>query len=92
MLNACGCDCGDCPQYKDSCDGCAEIKGRVYWAPYVGGEVCPIYGCCAGKGYVHCGACGELPCKIYFDTRDPSVSEEQHEAGVYERAEKLRGL
>ncbi len=65
---------------------------RVYWAPYVGGEVCPIYGCCAGKGYAHCGACEALPCRIYFETRDPSMSEAEHEAGVYERAERLRGL
>ncbi len=92
MINPCGCDCGGCPQYKASCGGCAEIKGKVYWAPYVGGEVCPIYGCCAGKGYAHCGACGDLPCQIYFDTRDPSMSEAEHEAGVYERAERLRGL
>jgi hypothetical protein len=92
MLTACGCDCKDCKEYKQSCDGCAEIKGRVFWAPYVGGEVCPIYGCSDGKGFAHCGECDALPCKIYFDTRDPSMTQEEHEASIHERAERLRGM
>jgi len=92
MITACGCDCEDCREYKKSCDGCAEIKGRVFWAPYMGDEVCPIYGCCDGKEFSHCGECDALPCKIHFDTRDPSVTKEEHEAGVHERAVRLRGL
>lgn len=92
MLTVCGCDCKYCKQYKDTCGGCTQIKGRVYWAPYIGSEVCPIYGCCENKGHDHCGTCADLPCPIYFDTRDPSMSEEEHEAGVHERAERLRGL
>ncbi len=92
MINVCGSHCEDCEQYKTDCGGCAESKGRVYWTPYVGSEVCPMYGCCAGKGYAHCGACEALPCRIYFDTRDPSISEEEQQADVRTRAEKLRGL
>ncbi len=51
----------------------------MYWAAFVGGEGCPIYGCCESKGYKHCGECGALPCRIYYKTRDPSVSEAEHE-------------
>lgn len=92
MLTACGCDCEDCQEYKDSCAGCAEIKGRVFWAPYVGGEVCPIFSCCDRKGFENCGECDALPCHIYFDTRDPSMTQEEHEEGVRGQVKRLRGM
>ena len=91
MLSPCGVDCTQCSSYRDTCAGCREIKGKVYWAGYVGAEVCPMYGCCINeKKMNHCGECAELPCRLYFDTRDPSVSEEEHEAGIRLRADTLK--
>ncbi len=92
MINPCGCDCADCSQFRDTCEGCREITGKVYWAAYVGSDVCPIYSCCSGNGYDHCGQCGDLPCHIYFDTQDPGMTKEQHEADVKARTARLKAI
>jgi len=34
----------------------------------------------------------DLPCQIYFDWRDPSVSEEDHAKGVQERVKQLKSM
>jgi hypothetical protein len=50
-----------------------------------------MYGCCINeKKMNHCGECAELPCRRYYDTRDPSVSEEEHETGIRLRVEILK--
>jgi hypothetical protein len=33
-----------------------------------------------------------LPCKIYSDTRDPAMTEEQHLEGIKKRVNTLKGL
>jgi len=41
-----------------NCSGCVQIK-KPFW-----GEVCPVKGCCEGKGLDHCGVCGDFPCDL----------------------------
>lgn len=91
MFSPCGTNCETCYDYRTNCPGCRKAEGKVYWAPYTGLDVCPIYHCCAMKsGYANCGQCSKLPCQLYYDTRDPSVSQEAHEADILLRVSHLK--
>lgn len=91
MISLCGVNCGECEYLEQQCGGCAAIGGKVFWAHYTGSDTCPIYSCCVDKkGFAHCGECGELPCQIYFDTRDPNVSEEEHRKHVNQHVAVLK--
>lgn len=92
-LSPCGTTCPDCPSYeKSECAGCSSIQGKVYWAPYVSATVCPVYNCVVNeKKLPHCGKCQDLPCKMWYDLKDPSYTDEQHEKSIRDRVERLRG-
>lgn len=89
----CGVDCSTCKEFKQTCEGCSQIEGRVFGASYMELDTCPMYQCCVHEKHLeHCGQCSELPCEIYFETRDPEMSEEQHLAGIKRRVDVLRSL
>lgn len=93
MVCVCGVNCGECGEYGKTCEGCAVISGKVFWAGYMGSDICPIYDCCVGKrGLSHCGGCEELPCQIYFDTKDPRISDEEHRTGIERRVAALKKM
>lgn len=93
MVSLCGANCDDCAEYGETCEGCAAIAGKVFWAGYMGSDICPIYDCCtAKKGLRHCGECGELPCQLYFATKDPRLSDEEHRMGVERRVAALKKM
>jgi len=55
--------------------------------------VCPIYDCVVNeKKLENCGVCSEIPCKTWQDLKDPSYTDEQHEASIKTRVENLRKL
>lgn len=88
-LSCCGADCAACPLRGKACQGCNEASGRVFHAPE--GKACPIYACCVGKRRnATCASCGELPCAIWRQTRDPNLSDEAFEASIQTRVENLR--
>jgi len=37
-------------------------------------------------------ACPEIPCKTWWDLKDPSYTDEQHEASIRDRVKNLRKL
>jgi hypothetical protein len=91
MITVCGADCTKCPAYQDTCDGCQKIQGKVSWAALVGTDTCPIYKCVVSdKKLSHCGKCGQLPCNLYYDLKDPQLSEEEHLAGIKMRVDCLK--
>jgi len=91
MLSICGVNCStDCRAYQTECDGCNQVQGRVSWAAYYGSECCPIYDCARHKGLTSCQACGKAPCQIWYDTRNPSVSDTEFEADIASRLHNLR--
>ncbi len=93
MISICGAICNECKEYKTTCKGCNEMKGKVYWAPFVGADTCPMYDCCIQKKSLpHCGKCSQLPCKLYYDTQDPSVNYEEHKKGIMKRTKILKKL
>lgn len=91
-LEACGVDCSTCVHFERSeCPGCSVVEGRVWWASYVSATVCPICRCARNeKGFQDCGPCADLPCGLWWELKDPSYTDEQHEAGVRARVENLR--
>ncbi len=55
----CGLHCTDC-KWKDShnCGGCIETNGNPFHGK------CPVASCCGDKGFMHCGECPDIPCKL----------------------------
>jgi len=90
-LSPCGMDCTGCP-LKEQCGGtCHELKGAPFYVKDFGLEVCPIYECAVTKkGYTTCGECAEMPCQIFYDWKDPEMSEQEHLQSVRDRVETLK--
>lgn len=92
-LSICGNDCSKCSGFGSVCKGCNAIRGKVFWAGYIERETCPTYHCCIHeKQLKHCGQCKELPCRNYFETRDPAIPEKEHFREIEERVYLLKGL
>jgi len=90
-LSACGVDCEKCP-LKDQCGGnCHAVKGVPFFLKDFGVEVCPLYDCAVNKkGLKTCAECAELPCQLFYDWKDPSMSDEEHLKSVEERVGYLK--
>ncbi len=92
MLSVCGVNCStDCKAYRTECAGCNELQGKVSWAEFYGKEHCPIYECAMALGLSSCGECGEVPCRIWYDTKNPDVTDEEFEADIRSRLKNLEG-
>jgi hypothetical protein len=101
-ISVCGIDCAiaceECNKmneefFNSPCKGCNAIEGKLFWTKYLGLDTCPIYNCCANeKQFSHCGECAELPCSIYFNTKDPSIPDERFEENIKERVNILKNL
>lgn len=98
-ISVCGIDCDIaceiCNKHEElatnHCKGCNAIEGKIFWTKYLGIDTCPIYNCCVNeKQLEHCGKCEELPCDIYFNTKDPSISDEEFEQSIKERSDLLK--
>ncbi len=88
-LSCCGADCKTCGCYGNVCQGCNEAKGKVFHASK--GKACPIYACSVMKNkYATCLECSEMPCAIWYETRDPQMSEEEFAASIRERTDALK--
>ncbi len=78
LAAVCGTYCPDCRFYAVKCAGCGAVKGKPFWVKEYNREVCRMYGCCVNEHKLeHCGMCGELPCKIFTESSDPSETPEQ---------------
>lgn len=88
-LTACGAECAGCALFGEMCAGCNALSGRVFHAPK--GKACPIFACCAKKGFATCGACSEAPCAVWRGTRDPGLTDEAFEESLRTRAARLKG-
>lgn len=92
MISACGLICTDCPFFNNPCQGCFKVNGKTFWAiDHLPEKMCPLFDCSINqRGLKDCGECAELPCKKYFDLKDPSISEEEHLAAIKKRTDVLR--
>ena len=91
-LSPCGINCGEFEACKEAgCGGCHEIKGKPFYIKDFGIEVCPMYDCPVNKkGYKSCAECPELPCQIFYDWKDPSMTDEAHINSINERVKILK--
>lgn len=92
MITKCGCDCSECNFYQKECNGCQEISGKVFWTEYIHEDTCPIFKCCEGKKVENCGGCSEIPCKKWYDLKDPSWSEEEHLNSINKRVNAFKKM
>jgi len=99
-ISVCGIDCAvaciECNKHEElknnPCKGCNAMEGKLFWTKFLGLDTCPIYVCVKEKQLKHCGECAELPCKIYFEMKDPSISDERHQQGIKDRVAVLKKL
>jgi hypothetical protein len=91
MICVCGAICTDCPELHQKCEGdCETMKGKVYWAQYVGAEVCPVYKCVSEHKYSSCADCDDIPCNLWFSLKDPALTDEEHQKSIEERVKLLK--
>lgn len=89
LISVCGTDCSACYCFGKMCNGCNLCEGKVFHAPE--GKACPIYDCVINNKCMHnCGECGEIPCKIWFDTRDTKFSDEEFNENIAMRVQTLK--
>lgn len=87
-FSCCGTQCGECAFYGTMCKGCDESAGKVFHAPE--GQACPIYECSVNqKKQKSCSGCQNLPCDIWRNTKDPSMSDEEFENNIRQRVAHL---
>lgn len=84
LLSACGLICDECEYFNKTCTGCIDVKGSTFWAKeMVPGKVCPMYDCAVNKKELkNCGGCSELPCKLFYDMKDPKSTDEEHQKSI----------
>ncbi len=92
IISCCGTFCSDCEYYPHDCAGCQNLKGKVFWLPYIDANICPIFDCCINKNhYQHCGLCKKLPCdKLHIN--DPTKSAEENAEMLKMQIEQLKKL
>lgn len=93
LLSACGLDCRACSFYPATCSGCFVMHGSTFWAQdAMPNKTCALYDCAVNvRGHVNCGACAELPCKMFVEQKDPNSSQEEHLAAIKVRVARLKG-
>jgi len=99
-ISVCGIDCAimchECNKHEElknnPCKGCNAAEGKIFWTKYFNMDVCPIYVCVKEKKIAHCGKCEELPCKIWTEMKDPSMSDEIFEQSINDRISVLKTL
>ncbi len=90
MISVCGVNCKACPHLNQDCSGCDALAGKVYWAQYIGADVCPIYQCVKDNGHHHCGDCPRVPCDTWTNLKDPAWSDEEHAQSIRDRLATLK--
>jgi len=91
-LCVCGACCDNCPHYGNECVGCEAVKGKVYWAQYIGSDICPMFKCARDKIFNTCGDCSEIPCMLWSSIKDPEMSDEEHKKSIEERVLALKNI
>lgn len=91
LVAPCGVVCDDCP-HAESCGGsCHASCGKPFYIKEFGLEVCPLFDCAVNKkGYQTCAECTELPCQLFYDWKDPSMTEEAHLQSISDRVALLK--
>lgn len=93
IISCCGVVCSECQYYPSDCAGCPKIKGIAFWLEFSGGSICDIYDCCMNqKKLDHCGQCSSLPCDLYLNASDPTISQEENERILQNQLVQLKSM
>ena len=88
-LSPCGIPCENCT--LKGCEGCHNIQGKPFYLKDFGVDVCPLYDCPVNKkGYITCAECADLPCRLFYDWKDPGMTDEQHIQSINDRVNALK--
>jgi hypothetical protein len=92
LISPCGAICDECPFYMKPCIGCRNLDGKVFWSDEVSESgICPMYNCSVNdKGFDSCGKCKDLPCEMFYNMKDPNMTEEQHQESIVKRVKTLK--
>jgi len=92
LISPCGAICDECPFYYNDCTGCKKLDGKVFWsADAAENGICPMYDCSVNKKeYGSCSKCKELPCQLFYNMKDPGMTDEQHQESIVKRIEVLK--
>jgi hypothetical protein len=92
LISPCGIICDECPFYNHACSGCKNLEGKVFWsADITENGSCPMYDCAVDvKQLGNCGTCNELPCELFYATKDPDISDDQHQESIVKRVNVLK--
>ncbi len=68
------------------------MEGKPFWAKdMTPSGVCPLYDCAVNKkNLIDCGYCETLPCEMFYEMKDPKVSDEEHRASIQKRITLLK--
>ena len=90
LLTPCGISCEICP-LEQKCEGCRPTGGKPFYIDNFDADVCPIYDCSVNKnGYETCAECQQLPCQMFFDWKDPDMTDEEHRQAVESNVARLK--
>jgi hypothetical protein len=90
-ISCCGTLCKKCTEYHKGCAGCRETEGKPGWVFEMGLKQCNFFTCCIEeKKLEHCGKCSEVPCKMFYDCIDPSLTKEAAAKDIADRVLYLR--
>jgi hypothetical protein len=92
VVSSCGIECHTCPKYKtEECKGCPKEEGKPFWIEYINKEVCPLYECCVKSNKLtNCGKCADFPCRKFYECKDPSITDAEHEQIVQQQVKTLK--
>lgn len=92
VLSACGILCDECPYYSGICRGCFQAGGKPFWTDEATPDgICPLFDCSINKkGFVDCGECNDLPCRMFYELKDPAISDSEHQQSIQQRVHNLR--
>ena len=92
-ISPCGINCDTCHLKAQCGDGCQICGGKPFYIKGFGVEQCPIYDCSVNKrGHKTCGECNEVPCQLFYDWKDPSMSDEEHNQAIERNVSLLKEL
>jgi hypothetical protein len=91
LAAVCGTYCGACRFYGERCTGCGAVRGKPFWVKEYSRNVCRMYDCCVSKsGLEHYGECSGLPCALFIESSDPSLTPEEAEVNRNARIAELK--
>ena len=78
--------------FNNICEGCNAIHEKILLNKNISLNICPIYECVINKHYKHCGECKQLPCKLYYDLKDPLISDITHKLEIEHRIRVIKSI